>query len=62
MCPFLGLFVVGHVMIGPDLHLIQTLEDKVIEEYVVVDEDYQKCLLDVTASIVSSTPVPRVYC
>ena len=48
MCPFLGLFVVGHVMIGPELHLIQSLEDKEIIEYIVTAEEYEYCVMDIT--------------
>ena len=43
MCPFLGLFVVGHVMIGPNHHLIEVLEEGEIVSYVIPSDVFTEC-------------------
>ena len=44
MCSLLFMFtVVGAVELSPGAMLVQTLNDGVIEEYVVPTEQYQSC-------------------
>lgn len=35
MCTYLGLLIVGHVMIGPDTHLVEVMADGEVAEYIV---------------------------